>query len=243
MKKILAILVTAVVLGASGFAVASAASPGGKTSESPTAGDAAKAKVRAGARKAAFKAAADAIGLSPADLLEAMKGNHSIADVATAHSVEVQKVIDAVVTALDARIQQALTDGKITNEQATKLTAAVAKRAPKLVKAKPKKIIRHKIVRASIDVAADTIGVTYAELRSAIRSGQSVSEVATAHHVGAATVVSALVTAGNARIDKAVANGRLDATRAARLKARLPQLAQRFVDFKRSADSAPAAAA
>jgi hypothetical protein len=241
MKKILATLVTAVVLGAGGLAVASAATPGAKT-DAPTTAEGAQPKAHAGARKAAFKAAAAAIGLSPADLLKEMKGNHSIADVAEAHHVEAQTVIDAVVKTLDARIQQALTDGKIDNAQATKLTAAVAKRAPQLVNAKPKRIVRHKIRRAAVGIAADTIGVSATALRAAIVSGKSVSEVATAHNVEPAAVVHALVTAGDARIDKAVSNGRLDATRAAKLKGRLPQLAQRFVDFKRDAAHAKPAA-
>jgi uncharacterized protein (DUF433 family) len=245
MKKILATLVTALVLGATGLAVASATTPGSPTTESPSSDAAPKAHTAA--RRAAFKAAADAIGISPADLLQAMKGGHSMADVAATHDVEVQTVIDAVVAALDARIQQALTDGRITSEQATKLTAAVATRVPKLVNATPKQIRRHRIVRASIYIAAETIGVTPAELRAAIASGKSVSEVATAHDVDPATVVAALVSAGEARLDKAVEAHPRFADRAARLKARLPELAQRFVDFKRSttndSSAAPAPAA
>ena len=63
---------------------------------------------RVAMRKLAFKTAADTIGISSADLLAAMKGNHSIADVATSHDVDPQTVIDAVIHALDARIQQAV---------------------------------------------------------------------------------------------------------------------------------------
>jgi transposase-like protein len=240
MKKIIATLVTAVVLGASGLAVASAASPSPSTSTA--APKAAHSGARAGLRKIGFEAAAKAIGLSPADLLKAMEGGHSIAAVATSHSVAVQTVIDAAVKAIDARVQQGVDSGKITSDQATKIEAAVALRVPKFVNATPKQLIRHRVRRGAFAVSAKTIGVTPEVLRQALVSGQSVADVATAHSVDPATVVSALVTAGDARIDKAVANHHLDAARAAKLKARLPQLAQRFVDRKRDAAKAPTTA-
>jgi transposase-like protein len=250
MKKLLATLVTAMLLGAGGLAIASATeSPGGSTSAPTTAspptgtGAGKHGAVRAEMRKLAFETAAKTIGLSPDDLRKAMHGGHSIADVAKSHDVDVQKVVDAVISALDARIQQAVDDGRITSEQATRAKQAVATRVPKFVNATPKQMRRHRFVRAAIHVAAKTIGVSPEELRKAIGSGQSVSEVAKAHDVDPTTVVNALVTAGGARIDKAVASHHLDAARAAKLKARLPQLAQRFVDYTRSSDQQPAAAA
>jgi uncharacterized protein (DUF433 family) len=241
MKKVLATLLTATLLGVGGLSIASATeSPGSSTASTPAPST---DGVREGARKVAFEAAADAIGISSADLLAAMKGGHSIADVAEAHHVDTQTVIDAVVAALDARIQAAVTSGKITAEQATKLEAAVAKRVPKAVDATLRQLHRHRVIRAAVDVSAETIGITPAELRSQLAAGKSVAEVATAHDVDPATVVNALVTAGTARIDKAVAAGHLDADRAAKLKASLPERAQRFVDHKRTAGEEPADAA
>jgi uncharacterized protein (DUF433 family) len=240
MKKILALLATVTLLGAGGIAIASAtSSAGGSTSADTTKHGA----VRAEMRRLAFKTAADTIGISPADLLKGMRGGHSIADVARSHHVDVQKVVDAVIGALDARIKQAVAGGRITSDQAAKLEHAVAGRVTKLVNATPKQLRRHRFVRRAMQVAAKTIGVTPEELRQAIRSGKSVSEVATAHHVDPATVVNAIVKAGDARVDKAVANRHLDAARAAKLKAWLPRLAQRFVDFTRGAVDQPAAAA
>jgi transposase-like protein len=247
MKKILATVVTAAVVGAGGVAVASAASPAPTT---PSTASAAATKpatqhsgVRKQLRKLGFDTAAKTIGLSPADLLKAMKGGHSIADVAAAHHVSAATVESAVTSALDTAIQQAATNGRITDAQATKIEAVVAKRVPKLVEAKPGQIIRRAAVHGAVAVSAKAIGVTPDSLRQSLASGQSVAQVATAHDVAPQTVVTALVNAGNARIDKLVANHRLSTTRAARLKARLPQLAQRFVNRTGGAGSAKAAAA
>jgi len=248
MKKILATLITAVVIAASGMAVASAAdSPKTSTSASsaPAKPNAAAQKTAIGSRirKFALATAATTIGITPADLLKEMTGGHSIADVAKAHGVDPQKVVDAIVSGADARIQQAVASGKITSTEGTQLEQLVTRDAPKLVNATPKQLARRELVNAAIDISAKTIGVTPEALRQALASGQSVAQVATAHSVSPTTVVNALVAAGNARIDKAVANHHLSAARAAKLKARLPGAAQRFVDFTRNpaTKAAPAA--
>lgn len=246
MKKILASLVTIVVLGTGGLAVASATAwPAASTPASTTRTKPAThpGTVRTMMRRLAFTTAASTIGMSPTDLLAAMKGGHSIADVAKTHSVEPQTVIDAIIRSVDARVQQALTNGTITSTQAAKLDHVVATRAPKFVDATPKQLIRRRILADAVNISAKTIGVTAQALRDAIVSGQSVAQVATAHGVNPTTVVSALVTAGDARIDRAVANHHLTAAHAAKLKARLPRLAQRFVDSARSPAKQQATAA
>jgi transposase-like protein len=245
MKKMLATLVAATVLGAGGLAVASAtdSSTGSTPTTTSRPADAGRrGTVGLRMRRLAFATAAKTIGISPTDLRKGMRGGHSIADVAKAHDVAEQTVIDAIVKAIDAGIQQATKSGRITSTQATKLEQAVATRVPKLVEATPKQLRRHRTVSAAIDVAAKTIGVTPRALRQAIASGQSVAAVATAHNIAPKTVVAALVTAGEARIDKAVAQHHIDAARAANLKARLPLRAQRFVDFTRGAAKAANAA-
>jgi hypothetical protein len=234
LKKILATVVTAVVIGGAGVAVASAASPA--TSSSTTAkksGPRAVAGLKL--RKLAFDAAATTIGISPADLLQAMKGNHSIADVAQAHGVAEQKVVDATISAVDAKVQAAVSSGAITSDQAATIEKVAAKRVPKVIEATPRKLRREVLRAGATAVAAKTIGLTPQALRAAEASGQSVGAVATAHNVTPSTVVTALVTAGDARIDKAVANHHLTAARAAKMKARVPTVAQRFVDRTRGA--------
>jgi uncharacterized protein (DUF433 family) len=246
MKKLLALLVTATLLGAGGLTIASAAeSPSSTASPSSPSGTAAGEHrgARVAMRRLAFKTAADTIGISTADLLNAMKGNHSIADVATSHNVDPQTVIDAVISALNTGIDKAVTDGKITAEQAATIKEKVTTRVPKAVNANPKRVVRRHAIRAAVAVSAKTIGVSVEDLRDAIKSGQSVAEVATAHNVDPATVVNAIVTAGTARIDKAVANHHLSAEQAAKFKAALPERAQRFVDFKRDAVKESATAA
>jgi hypothetical protein len=78
------------------------------------------------------------------------------------------------------------------------------------------------VVSFSLDSAAKAIGITAEQLRQEL-PGNSLADVARAHNVEPAKVAEALKADAAARIDQAVANGRLQADRAADLKARAAQ--------------------
>jgi len=84
-------------------------------------------------------------------------------------------------------------------------------------------------------VAANTIGVKPAELRSDIKAGQSVADVATAKGVSVDTVVNAVVTDASAKIDQAVTNGKLTQAKADTAKAKLPALVTKAVNAHHTA--------
>jgi len=84
-------------------------------------------------RKEAVESAAKTIGIPVETLRADFKAGQSIADVATSKGVDPQNVVKAWVTAADARIEKAVTDGKLTQEQADKATAKVPTIANKLV--------------------------------------------------------------------------------------------------------------
>ena len=70
---------------------------------------------------------------------------------------------------------------------------------------------------ASLDAAAQAIGITTDQLRQEL-PGRSLADVARAHNVDPNRVAAALKADAAARIDQAVAAGRLPADRAAQLK-------------------------
>lgn len=74
-----------------------------------------------------------------------------------------------------------------------------------------------------MDVAAQAIGITPEQLRQEL-PGKSLSDVAKAHNVDPAKVATALKNEAGAKIDQAVANGRLTAERATQLKERESQM-------------------
>jgi hypothetical protein len=89
---------------------------------------------------------------------------------------------------------------------------------------------RARIEGGMLKVAADKIGVTPKDLIQARRNGQSIADVANSKGVNPDDVVKAIVDAGNQRIDQAVSNGHLAQDKADALKAKLPDLASRFVN-------------
>jgi ribosomal protein S20/flagellar hook-basal body complex protein FliE len=80
-----------------------------------------------------FDAAAKALGITTDELWTALRDGKSIAEVAKDKNVDVNKVIDAMVAAAQARIDQAKTDGKITPDQADRLKSELKDRITKIV--------------------------------------------------------------------------------------------------------------
>src|SRR5262249_27586167 len=80
--------------------------------------------------KDAIKVAANTIGITPTALRSEVEGGKSIADVAVEHGKTGQDVIDALVSAADAKINAST---KLTTAQKTKLEAKVPDAAAKFV--------------------------------------------------------------------------------------------------------------
>ena len=91
------------------------------------------------------------------------------------------------------------------------------------------------VAKGMLETAADAIHIAPADLVSALQSGKSVADVAKEHNVDPATVVQAIVDAGNAKIDQAVTNGKLTQDRADKMKSHLSDAATKFVNHTRPA--------
>jgi hypothetical protein len=81
----------------------------------------------------ALGVAAQAIGIEETALREALASGQTIAQVAQANNVDPQKVVDALVADFEARLAQAVSDGRITQAQADEKKAGAAERFTALV--------------------------------------------------------------------------------------------------------------
>jgi hypothetical protein len=79
--------------------------------------------------RGAVKASAKVIGIQPKELAQDLKNGQSVADVAKAHNVDPQKVIDTLVTDANARVDEAVKNGNLTQKRAD----ALKKRIPDAV--------------------------------------------------------------------------------------------------------------
>ena len=151
---------------------------------------------------------AEVLGISEDDLRAALVDGQSIAEVAEAEGVDPQEVVDALVADATARLDE--------------LEASLPDRMTDLVNREgwgdgPGGRFGHAL-EAGLDIAAETIGISEDDLLDALQEGETLAEVATANGVEPQAVIDALVAATNERIDAAVAEGNLDADRAAELK-------------------------
>jgi hypothetical protein len=84
-------------------------------------------------RQAVVAISSTTIGVSPQDLVSELRSGKSIAEVAGEHNVSIQTVTNALVSAADAKVTQAVTDQKLTTTEASKIEAALPGYVSKLV--------------------------------------------------------------------------------------------------------------
>jgi hypothetical protein len=90
-----------------------------------------------------FDAAAKALGITADQLMTDLRNGQSIADVAKAKNVDVNKVIDAMVSDAESGIDAAVKDGHLTPAEATKLKQDLKSHITDLVNNTPPKGERH----------------------------------------------------------------------------------------------------
>jgi len=91
--------------------------------------------------------------------------------------------------------------------------------------------IRH-AARAAIKDAAGVIGIKPADLVKELKAGKSIADVATEHNVNPQAVIDKLVTDANARVDKAVAAGKITQAKGDAAKAKMTERVTKIVNKK-----------
>jgi hypothetical protein len=130
-KYVAPIVIGAALLGSVATAgVASASTPTAAVTATAPTGSHAAAKAwlkahRRQLRKAGLAISAKAIGVTSKELATELRSGKSIAQVAGEHNVSAQTVVTDLTTAADAKINQAVTDHKLTATQAAKINAAL----------------------------------------------------------------------------------------------------------------------
>ena len=87
--------------------------------------------------RADLTAAAKAIGITEAELRRALQSGSSLAQIAGTKNVSAGNVISALVTAATARINQDVTEGRLTQAEANTILATLTSRVTQLVNARP----------------------------------------------------------------------------------------------------------
>ncbi len=177
-------------------------------------------------------AAAQALNVSVDDLRSKLEGGQTLAQVAQQQGVDVQTVVNAMVADATAHIDQAVQDGKLTADQATERKAGLQDRITKLVnEGKPKGEHGPKL-----DAAAKALNVSVEDLRSKLKDGKTLADVAKDQNVDVSKVIDAMVADATAHIDQAVQDGKLTADQATERKSNLKDRITKLVNEGPSKD-------
>ena len=178
-----------------------------------------------------LNAAATAIGITPEQLRTELPGK-SLTQVAQAHNKNPNDVATALKNAANQRIDQEVTSGRLTADQANTRKQAAAQRIDQLMTqvvpqggpggGGPGGFGGPGILREGLDAAATAIGITPEQLRTEL-PGKSLTQVAQVHNKNPNDVATALKNAAHQRIDQAVTNGRLTADQATTQKTQVDQ--------------------
>jgi transposase-like protein len=172
-----------------------------------------------------------------------IRGGKTVAAVAGEHNVDPAGVVNAVVTALNQRIDQAAVEGKIDADRAAKAKEKVPNLANRFVNETKSKRTgaarRHRVLGEALSTAAKEIGVAENDLKQALKDGKSIAQVAKEHDKSADDVVNAIVKAATSDIDQAVKDGKLDSKKADEIKQNLPDRVRKLVNRERQGGSSP----
>jgi lambda repressor-like predicted transcriptional regulator len=166
------------------------------------------------------------LGLKPADLVAQLRSGKSLADIATAQGKTVDGLKTAITDATTKQLDAAVTAGKLTKDQETKLLAGLASRLDDLVNG------AHPLggfgrfghggpgfgfgfgfggpgLTAGIVDVATYLGLKPADLATQLRSGKSLADIATAQGKTVDGLKTAITDAMTKQFDAAVTAGKL----------------------------------
>lgn len=161
-----------------------------------------------------IKATADASGLKPQDVMTQLRQGQSLADIAAAHNSSGDKVVQAATATIKARLDKAVTDGKITQDQENQRLSQFTTKATHVVNDKQLGTQLERRARLGgrltlIETTASLTGQTRAQVQADLKSGKSIADIAAAHGSSGDKVVQAVLDKAKARLDQAVSKGRI----------------------------------
>jgi hypothetical protein len=137
-------------------------------------------------------------------------------------------------TAEKSALDPLVTDGTITQDQEDKVVAALETVGPKGMGEKGEKGGFGEMggFGAARDAVAQALGITTDQLKTDLKGGQSIADIATVQHVDVAQVIQVMVDRANTRVDAAVQAGKMTQAEADQIKAGETQMITDLVNGK-----------
>jgi 3-hydroxyacyl-CoA dehydrogenase len=173
--------------------------------------------------------------MSIGDVGKALRSGQTLEEIAQAHGKTVQEVVDAILAAQRARLDQAVADGKLTQEQADAIYNRFAERARAWSEKGGVMVGKQPVAAARatgrwVQAASQALNMTPEEFVKALREGQTPAQIAEAHGSSGQELVEAIVSAQRAQFEKAVQAGNMTQKRMDRILTRLNRAITKWVE-------------
>jgi len=154
------------------------------------------------------------LGLTPAQLREQLRAGKTLAQIAVAQGKTVAGLEDAIYKDVQAHLDKAVANGKLTSTQEQALLAQLKAHLDEIVNHAGPPAGAHAGARGAHfgGAVASYLGLTRAELRTQLRSGKSLAQIAVAQGKTVAGLKAVILAEARARLDRAVTAGWLTAT-------------------------------
>ena len=153
---------------------------------------------------------ADETGLRPAQILQQLRDGSTLAEMITANGGNVDDAVTAAVTAATERINDAVANGNMTQEQADELIASLPDIYTAAINGE---LGRPRLeLMASLGVirlAAEQTGLQPREIMQELTDGKSLADVLIKHNVDVNTFIDTAVGRAQELLNQAVTNGRI----------------------------------
>ena len=159
-------------------------------------------------------ATAEVTGLEPADIVDQLRDGTTLAEIAEANGSSTDAIVDAALANLSEKLDEAVTEERITQEEADeKLAEAEERLTERAASDEPFRFRGHRRgghrFGPSPHVLLDTLDLTPEELREAVESGQTLAEIAEAQGVSTDDLVAAMTAGIEERLADAVADEKI----------------------------------
>jgi ubiquinone biosynthesis protein COQ9 len=162
---------------------------------------------------------ANFLGVTVDELRNELQSGKSLATIATEHGKSETDLVNFIVTKEKAYLEDALKNGKITQDQYDKMIANLETRVKERVESVPptkeqlknafKKGFRKGVKFGMNEDIANYLGLTLDQLKAELQSGKSLAAIATEHGKSETDLVNFIVTKEKAFLDTALKNGKI----------------------------------
>lgn len=144
-------------------------------------------------------------GLDRADVVQQLRDGATLTEIATANGSSEQAVIDAALAQLSTKLDEAVSNGRITEAQKTEMLDRATQEAPTLMNQTglPDKggdhgqRGRHELIKATAEVT----GLTEQDVRDQVQAGKSLAQIAEANGKTADDIIANLRAKGETKLN------------------------------------------